>query len=292
MRKNRAHRAIKPDVFRYLDYRAYLKDWLAYQKAGQSGYSLRAFARAAKVAPGYLSMAITGARPLTPGIVARITPVLGLGPSGQSYFELLTTLGTSEDQEVRLRALARMKRFRAFRKLNPKETEVHHYLTRWYYVAIREMSMLPEFKPEASWIQPRLRSRVDLKDIKEALAFLSEQGFIELLPNGRAQPPEKRLDCDGGVFSLSMAGFHRQMLALAADSIEQTPREERNLIGHAFAADAATFAKAREILQEAFEKIRALEEDKKEADSVYFVELALFPFTRRTGDVSRKGSGK
>lgn len=280
-KNNKKERGELPNVFRYLDFRLFLKDWLAYQKASQSGLSLRDVARAAGLTPSHLSMAISGARSLTPAAFSKLIPVLELSPAEQSFFELLVTLGTASSQRVRLGALERMKRFRNYRKLNPKEAEVYQYLNRWYYVAIREMASLPDFRADEAWIQSRLRSHVELKEIKEALKFLKEGGFLEILPDGRAVPPEKRLECEGGVYSLSLAGFHRQMLSLASDSIESTPREERNLMGHAFAADAETFEKVQAILAEAYEKIRALDQERKGADSVYFVEFALFPFTRK-----------
>lgn len=272
----------RPDVYRYLDYRAYLKDWLAHQRASRSGLTLRGLAEASKLAPGYLSMVISGRRPLTENALARIIGHLGLTASERSYFENLVKLDTAESQQVRLNALKKMKRHRAYRKHNPKELEVHQYLTRWHYVAIRELSMVPGFRADPEWIQPRLRSRVELREIREALSFLRDHGYIEVLPDGSARPPEKRLECDGGIFRLSLGGFHSQMLSLAAESIDGTPREERNLLGHAFAADPKIFDQANAILREAYEKIRSLGERPASADSVYFVELALFPLTRKS----------
>ncbi|MCM2279183.1 MAG: TIGR02147 family protein [Oligoflexia bacterium] len=268
------------DIYAYLDYRFFLKDWLAHQRASQSGFSLRGLAKAAGLAPAYLSMVLSGARPLSSNASAKLQPLLKLSDSQLAYFGLLVTLGTSQDQETRLRALERMKRFRSYRKKNPRELEVYQYLSRWYYVAIREMASLPDFMADASWIQARLRPHVELKEIREALRFLSENNYIELSKDGGAKPPEKRLECDGGVYRLSLGGFHRQMLSLAADSIEGTPREERSLVGHAFAADPATIEKARAILSEALEKIRNLSSSESSRNSVYFVELALIPFTR------------
>lgn len=271
----------RPDVFGYLDYRAFFKDWLAYQKASQSGVSLRALARNSGLTAGYLSMAIAGTRPLTEKALAKLKGSLNLNDAEFNYLHQLVILGTSQQHEERFSAVEKMKRYRSYRRLNPKETEVYQYLSQWYYVAIREMTGLPDFRADAQWIQARLRSHVELKEIKEALRFLSENGFIQLLSDGRAIPPEKRLDCDGGVFRLSMSNFHKQVLKLAGESIENTDREHRQLQGHAFVADAETFEKAKTILEEAFERIRSLTAESPNSDSVYYLEMALFPFTQK-----------
>ncbi|MCM2323377.1 MAG: TIGR02147 family protein [Oligoflexia bacterium] len=274
----------RPDVFRYHDYREFLADWLAYLKKLQPGFSLRLLSRQAGLASGYLPMVLSGKRPLSSKALAKLLGVLDFSRAERSYLESLLSLGTSGTQELRLDALERMKRFRSYRELNPREIEVYEYLTRWYYVAIREMAALPGFQADPLWIQARLKSRVPLKELKTALEFLVSNGYLAVEPDGSARPPEKILDCLGGVYRVALAQFHQDMLELASASIENTPSAERSLLGHTFALDEKGLARAKEILGEALEKLRALEKEGSGNDAVYHAELALFPLT-----VSGKG---
>ncbi|MCM2276450.1 MAG: TIGR02147 family protein [Oligoflexia bacterium] len=277
----------RPDIFRYHDYREFLKDWFDFLKKMQPGFSLRMLAQQAELASGYLPMVLSGKRPLSAKALAKLALVLGFPKAERSYLEALVSLGTSDSQDARLEALERMKRFQSYRKLNPKEIEVYQYLTRWHYVAIREMAALPEFKADAAWIRERLKGRVSLKEIKEALEFLVQNGYLELRADGSVTPPDKNLDCLGGVYRVALAEFHREMFQLASDSIESTPSAERSIQGHTFALDEKGFDRAREILNEALSKIRALEEEGSGTDTVYHAELALFPLT--TSDRRRNG---
>lgn len=271
----------KPEVFRYHDYQVFLKDWLAYCKASQSGFSLRSLAKQAGLAAGYLPMLLSGKRPLTGKGLAKIAPFLGLNASERSFLEQLVILGTSDSHEARVDALERMKRFQAYQKNNPRETETYEYLTHWYYVAIREMAALPGFNLDPEWIQAQLAAPVSLKEIKDAVSFLIKNGFLKLGPDNSISPPDKALDCSRGVYRIALSKYHREIFELAAKSIENVPNTERNIQGHSFALNAENYSKAQEIVEEAIRKVQLLGEAEKTGDTVYHLEVALFPMTQR-----------
>lgn len=271
-----------PDIYAYHDYREFLRDWIEYRKRSVRGFSLRKLSAESGLAAGFLPMVLSGKRPLGAKSFSRLAVALGLGASERSYFEALVTLGTSASQQVRLDALERMKRFRAYRKHNPREVEAYQYLTHWYFVAIREMAAVPGFHLDPRWISEQLRGRVPLVGIKEAIRFLTESGFLKVREDGSVEPPEKGLECEDGVFRVALTQFHQEMLALAGKSIETVPAEERRILGHTFALRDEDFAKAQEIVGEALRRVRELEERGNGGDQVYHLELALFPLTRRS----------
>lgn len=272
----------RPDVYRYHDYRAFLKDWFAYKKASQSSFSLRSVAREAGLAAGYLPMVLRGQRALSEKALTKLNRPLGFSSSEGSYFRLLVILGETDSQDVRLDTLAQLQRFKGYRAANVREFDVHRYLTHWYYVVIREMALLPDFRADAAWIQGRLKVRVPLRDIEGALEFLSANHYLEIADDKSAKVPVKDLNCVGGVYRIALTQFHREMLALAIQSMENTRSEERLILGHSFSIPAENFSKAKAILQSALKSITELETSKeKEADTVYHLEMAVFPLTQK-----------
>ncbi|MGE0616220.1 MAG: TIGR02147 family protein [Bacteriovoracia bacterium] len=268
-----------PNIFRFHDYREFLQAWLKYQKSLKKGFSLRSFCAEVGVSPAYLSMMLSGKRPLTDRALEKMIPALKLtGPQG-NYLKQLRTIGESSSQAERLGALKRIRKFRYYRKLNPNEVEVHRYLTRWYYVAIREMTGLPEFRADAKWIQSHLKKHVPLGEIEEALKFLHEQGYIKLLPDGRAEHPDKSLNCVGGVFRIAMREYHEQMLGLAVDSLENMTAEERDMTSYTVAVPKADFLKIKAIMDEAINRVEQLGKNAnaKDCDSVYHIGFFTFP---------------
>ncbi len=271
---------LRPEVYGYHDHVDFLKDWLAFQKASQSGFSLRILSKEIGLSVGLLPMVLNRNRNLSGKALAKLLPRLGLNKQERSYLEALVLLGTSDSQAVRLEALEKMKTFGAYRKNNPKELEAHEYLTRWYYVAIRELVATPDFSSDPSWIQERLALPVPLLEVERALKFLLDRGFLGKSTTGKFLIPQKEVECIGGVYRLALSQFHRGLLELAAKSIENTPSERRLIQGHTVAISEENLLKAKEILDRALNEFRLLGKTVQDSNQVYHMELALFPMTR------------
>jgi uncharacterized protein (TIGR02147 family) len=225
-------------------------------------------------------MVVSGKRALSRAAWMKLSPHLGLSASEKQFFEHLLTLGTSDSHDARVKALDKMKRSSRYSQQNPKDTEVYQYLTHWYYVAIRELAVLSNFQEDPEWIQSRLRYPVPLQEIKQAMEFLLQHKYLERDPNGRVRAPEISLDCTGGIYRIALGQFHKELLELAAQSIDATPSEERSLVGHTCTLSPKSWTKAQQIVLDAIAKIQKLGADETEGNSVYHMEVALFPLSQ------------
>lgn len=279
-RTKQANALPRPSVFGYHDYRAYLKDWLAWAKSTQPRFSLRALAKASDLTVAYLSMVLAGKRPLTGKSQTKLSLALKLSDPESDVLGLLVTLAEADSAPIRNEALRKLQQFRNYQSANPSELEIYRYLSHWYYVGIRELAALEDFEADAKWIRARLRVKLTLQEIEQALSFLKDHGYLTPGPGGRLRPAARDVDCLGGVYRIALGQFHSEMLSLATQSIENTPSAERMLLGRTFAVSSGQFDQLKEILDEAFKKIILLEESRKVADSVYHVELAAFPLTQ------------
>ncbi|MCB0405859.1 MAG: TIGR02147 family protein [Bdellovibrionales bacterium] len=274
----------RPDIFRYHDYRVFLKDWFGFLKKKRSGFSLRNLARRAKLASGYLPMILSGSRNLSSKALTKLTPHLGLNPQECAYLDALKELNDADSDAVQSRAFENLQRNRTYQAANPKEMEAYRYLTHWYYVAIREMATLPGFQADATWIQSRLRYRVALKEVQSAVEFLLAHGFLEKQASGAVRAVERDVDCFGGIFRLALGNFHRQMLGLAAESLESASRSERSVEGYTLPIQKKDFPKVAAILKSAFEQISKLESAKDASNEIYHIALSAFPITKRDAE--------
>ena len=269
--------AHRPDIYGYHDYREFLRDWLAYLKAGQSRLSLRKIAREAKIAVGYLTMVLKGERGLSVAALEKLKPVLELAEAENTHLERLRTVAESDSEDTRQEAMKKLQRSLAYRRKNPKELEVYKYLTHWYYVAIREMAQLQGFRADAKWIQARLRHEVPLIDIETALKFLLDNGYLIPTADGSATAGEKRIECLGGVYRMALSQMHREVMQLAIRSIESASSEERLLVGHTLAIPESRLEELKKILSDALEAVARLETEPGKGEAVYQVNLSAFP---------------
>jgi uncharacterized protein (TIGR02147 family) len=270
-----------PEIYSYHDYRQFLRDWLDFAKTTRRKITLRTIAATTGVSPSYLSMILSGARNFSETSLRQFLPILELTGAEEEYLFLLRTISDSESQAERTQALNKLQKFTAYRNVYPKELEVYRYLSNWYYVAIREMAALSEFRLDLQWIQKRLVYPVTLQEVAKAVEFLLAHGYIEELPDGRAKLPQKQIDCMGGVYKIALAKFHREMFDLASQSIDVTPREKRNLTFHTFAMSENNFERLRELLDQTHAALVGFGEREKDSDCVYHVTLACFPLSQR-----------
>ncbi len=270
---------VKPNIFRYHDYMEFLKDWLEYLKKAHVGFSLRKLAGEAEIAIGYLPMALSRKRPLTEKALKKLIPKLKLNSKEKTFLLLLRTIGESENQSERVQALTKIQKFKMYRENNLGEVEVHRYLTKWFYVCIREMSMIEGFSADPHWIRSRLRGQLTILEIETALKFLVEKGFMKE-ENGQLKAVERNLDCREGAFKLSLGKFHTDMLEFAQKSIVEVPRAQRSLLCHTAAIREQDFPEITKILEEALKKIEQFCLSAVGPNSIYHVEFAAFPMTK------------
>lgn len=272
-----------PDIYAYHDYRQFLRDWLQYLKS-EHKMSTRQVAKTSGVSESYLSMILSGQRRLSAEQLQKLVPALRLERSEASYLEWLITIVDADTPDEQLDALKKIQRFRRYQNLNPLEIETYRYLQHWYHIAIRELAQLPGFQLDAKWIQNALRYKVSLPEIKGAIEFLIDHGFLKVDGQGRFIKPEKLIECKTGVLKPALTKFHTEMLNLAATSITEIPSEERNISAFTGAIPANQIDTAKRILNEAREKIIALAGDADHSDTVYHFGFLAFPLSNKMGD--------
>jgi uncharacterized protein (TIGR02147 family) len=273
----------RPNIFGYHNFRTFLRDWFTYLRAKEPQFSIRRLAEELHLASGYLPMVLSGSRKLSAKVLPRLIPRLGLSRSEIAYFENLVKLGTQDSHEAKVQAVDRMSKFRSYQRSNPTEAEFFEYASRWYHLTIREMATLPGFKADPEWIQERLKTKLPLKIIKDSLEFLFTHKYLDKDAQGNSIPSKATLNVDGTVYWAAVSHCHQQMFSLATESIQNTPTQERNLVGYTVGLSSKRFEMAQAILNRALDEIENLEKthpDQNEA--IYQVEIALFPLTKRS----------
>lgn len=271
----------KPNIFEYHDIVQFLNDWIGYLRKTKGDFSLRQFSKNSNIALGYTNMILKRERALTEKAFFKIAPNLHLDKEEQKFLNLLRVVGQSEDSHARLDAVEQMMSFKKYKTANIPENRTFEYLTKWYYVAIYEMYNITNFEPSPVSIQSRLKKKISISEIEQAIKFLKDHKFIMQNPNGTWSQSGTFLDCKEGVFKVSLAQFHKQMLDLAHESITETKREDRYIMGQTMAVSRENFEQIKQIIQQAMNSINELNKNSLEKDNVYHVEVAAFPLLEK-----------
>lgn len=263
-------RSDKPNVFNYRQSQEYLAALLLWYK--EQGISMRNLAKKLNVSPALLSLITKNKRPLTEENIDIWAKTFGWNSQEVTWLKQLVLLGHSP-VEKKQEALENLSRFQVYQKNSSQEVLTFKYLKRWWNVAIREMSELPEFKEEENWIQEKLLFKVPLPEIRKSLNFLNKHQLLGKYGEFRT------LDCQGDVYKLSLSSFHEQILSKAVESIYKVPSDNRYILGQTMVISSDKFPEAKAILKEAMDKIMQLHEPVNKSGEVYHFSFLGFPLT-------------
>lgn len=276
-----------PTVYRYLDYRSFLRDWFAERQARDPSFSKRAFARrAGRTSPGFLTEVIDGGRQLTPSTVAGVAAALELSRQEREFFEALVDLDQARDTQARNHAWERISAVRAFQDARQIEGAAFQYLSSWWFPVVRELAHRSDFVADPAWIARHVRPHVTEKQARKALECLLALGLL-VERDGRTVPTDTAVATAQEVAGLAVHNYHRGMLERAIDSMESVPASERHLLAMTVSVPASMIQELKSELN-AFQQriVDRLSRVDGPAEQVLQIHLVMFPLSDRAGQES------
>lgn len=276
-----------PNVFAYLDFRAYLRDWFDAKKQANPRFSHRLFARrAGQKSPSVLLHAIDGTRNLSPAVAEGFVRAIGLEPEESSFFLALVRLQCAEDGDSRDRAMAQVQATRRFREARRIDAGSLEYLSRWYYPAIRELASCSGFRADPAWIATTLRPPIREQDAREALKLLEVLGLLRRDADGTLRPTDASVVTPHEVAGMAARQYHVAMIDRAREALE-IPHQDRHLLGITVSIPAKLVPKLKRELDELQERLLDLCDAASDDHTVVVqVNLQMIPLSRSTQEAS------
>jgi len=268
-----------PDLFKYLDYRAWLRDWFEARKAANPRFSHRAFVRrTGQRSPSLLADVIGRRRNLTPALVERFSAATKLTAEEARFFGLLVALDQAQEPDERNRVwekIAASRRFLAARRI---EGESFRYVSRWYYPAIRELARRSDFEADPAWIAQTLVPRITTAQARDALRALVDLGMLTEV-DGRMQQTEGAVVTPREVAGLAAHNYHQGMLERAIDGIRGFKAVERHYTGVTVCVPEALMPQLKKELNVFAERLLEICDSAEGAERVLQINLNLFPLS-------------
>lgn len=269
------------DVFRFRDYRAFLREHYERSKRRRGGYSLRAFSRAAGLrSPNYLKLIMDGDRNLTSEMALRFAQGCGLSGEAVEYFCELVAFNQARLASQRELHYGKLKRFSRFRKVHKLDASQSAYHSEWYIPAIRELVACPDFVEEPAWIASVLMPPISPLQARRALAVLLELGLLVRGESGRLVQAEPLVETPSGPLGHHVVLFHRTLMAHAAQALDLVPREEREIASLTLCVSSAQFEQLQADLSVFRSALLQRYQADDQAERVVQLNFQLFPLSR------------
>lgn len=273
-------RTLRVDVFDYLDYRAYLRDYYQDRKENGRGFSYRAFSRRAGLkSPNYLKMVIDGDRNLSASMAERFATACGLDDEGARYFINLVGFNQASSGAERNECYERLTASTRYRKTHKLELAHAAYHSTWYIPAIRELAARDDFRADPAWIATTLVPSISKTEARRALATLIELGMLVEDAGGNLVQSEGAVSTEPETRSLHIANYHRAMMQRAAESIELFSSAERDISSVTLCMGADGIGRLKKRIQRFRRELLELEAIEDDRRRVIQINFQLFPLS-------------
>ena len=275
----------EPDLYTYLNYREFLKDWFAWKKTANSRYSHRLFARrAGQRSPSLLLGVMEGRRNLTPTTTQAFGKALNFGARKQAFFELLVDLEQAElpkDRKKAMDGILATKRFQSARKV---QGDLFRVFGEWYFGAICELARCEGFRPEPKWIAQTLRPKISEKQASEALNTLLELGLLHRGEDGAVLAADEWMMPEEGTIDIAILKSHESMLERARNAVGSFSRSNRIALGFTGSVPKDRIPQLEEKMVQVFSEM-ASQCESEPRQVVVQMNFVLFPLSDPRGTV-------
>lgn len=279
--------ASKVNLFHYLDYREYLRDWYQEAKAKHSGFSYRAFAKKAGFqSPNFLQLVIEGKRNLTQASLSKVAKGLGLNKQEGEFFENLvwfTQAKTHGEKDRRYRDLLQSRKFST---VKPMEKEQYEFYSTWYHPVVRELVLSKEFDGTPEWLSSKIHPAITPQQAAKSLELLEKLQFLKKGKNGKYQQTSSVVSTGAEVKSLTLMNYHQGLLELSRDLLAELPPPDRDISAMTLGVAKDRLPQLKREIQEFRQRILKMVSLDNQPDEVVQLNVQLFPLTRRKKESS------
>lgn len=278
---NNYAQAARPSVFEYENYRDFLADSYRYHKATFSNFSFRYLAkRAGFTSPNFLKLVIEGQRNLSSESAEKFAQAFKLSKPETEFFIQLVSFNQAKSSTERTECARKMIQSKGFQKIRPLHQAEYAYYANWYYIPVRELVGFSLFQEDPDWIARTIVPAIDPEQAAQALEDLEALGLIVRGEDGRLRQAQRTVTTANEVSSSAIAQYHKEMLRMAAQSIDAVPREKREISAACVPVSRATAAKIKTMIQDFRSEVLALAGEDQDPETVYQIGIQLFPLSQ------------
>ncbi len=277
------------NIFKFTDYRIFLKEYYSARKKQKKRFSYRAFAKESGVSASLLKDIIEGRRNLTVAIMSKYAQSMGLNKKECSYFRILVEFTNAKTSNKKNEYLELLLKARKGSSLNFLDKSQYDFFLKWYHSPIREMVTLPTFKEDPIWIAKQLTPNITPAQAKKALTLLEKLDLLKRTSSGRLIQSDSAISAEYQLQNMSMRKFNATMIKLASEAIHRFELNEREISGLTLGVSNDCYHRIKQrirIFKE--ELLKMVLDDPDNSQTVCQFNIQLFPLVEKEQEEETK----
>jgi uncharacterized protein (TIGR02147 family) len=269
------------DIFKYTDYRQFLRDFYEAEKARTPHFSHRYIAmKVGFNSSGFFTKILQGKTNISTKLALRFADFLKLKKREADYFEQLVLFDQARTETEKQR---RFEKILSYHRSEVKIMEAfqYEYYRRWYYVAIRELIAFYPFEGDFKALAKMLDPPISTAQARKAVALLEKLGLIKKNTNGVYEQTDAVISTGYEAKSVAIHNFLLATLNLASESIDRFPRSERDVSTLTMHFSRSLYDTITEKLKNfRRELLELVKNDPEKADRVFQFNFQMYPMSK------------
>lgn len=271
----------KVNLFKYLDYRTFLRDWYVEAKE-RYAFSYRVFSRQAGFrSSNIFKLVMDGDRNLTEESLKKFIRGIKLERDERDYFRNLVLFNqakTHEDKNLYYRKLIRSQQYS---QLEPLAQDRYEYFSTWYHPVIRELLVAKDFDGTVEWIAKKLEPEVTPAQVKKSIELLEHLGFVERIDDADMWRQSTSLVTTGPESSsLIMLNYHQSILEMLKGQLPRVAQQNRDVSALTLGVIKKRLPQLKKRIQEFRREILQLVAEDDCPDDVVLLSIQMLPLTK------------
>jgi uncharacterized protein (TIGR02147 family) len=267
-------------LFKYLDYRTYLRDWYADAKENRPGFSLRSFSKDAGFrSTNFFKLVMDGDRNLTEKSVVGFMQGLRLTKQEQDFFKNLVFFTQNRTIEKKDYYYQRMLQSRKFSSLKPLEKKAYDFMTSWFHPVVRELAVAPDFDGTPDYLAERIRPPISVAQAAKSLELLTDLGLLQKTQDGRWAQTDALISTGAELKSRALLLYHQNLLELAKSRLGETAPELRDVSALTIGVLPEQIPALKKMIGDFRSEVMKLMSTNDNATDVVLLNIQMFPVT-------------
>ncbi|MCX7725501.1 MAG: TIGR02147 family protein [Chitinispirillaceae bacterium] len=267
------------EIFKYLDYRDYLRDHYYFNKKNHSYFSFRYVAGKTGLDASFYVKVINKQKHISNSAILPLINFLKLSRREGSYFSALVHYNKAKTPEQEAFYLQKLL---LLRKPNVSilSNDLYEYFTSWWNVAIRELLNIIPFKDDYNDLSPRLQPPITVQQAKRAIALLKRLGLIKEDENGYLRPTENFISTGDNIERVAIINSFQKAMAKLGVNALNLPKEERDISTLTISTSTKCIEMIKERISNLRQEIIELVRKEENVEEVYQINFQLFTLTK------------
>lgn len=274
----------RPNVFLFLDARAFLAATFEYEKRINRAFSHRYIARMmGSTSSGFFKDILNGRVRISPARIAEFAHLFRLTEIESEHFEALTHYTQASNERDKERWLKKMTTGSRSGKNTLVEAYQLEYFQKWQYAAVRELLAIHDFRGDFTKLAALLEPAITPHEAEQAVRLLENLKLVRKAAHGRLERVDKIVR-SGSTAPAWVKPAIRGNIELALRALDALPPAVRPF-------SYLTLSVSKNSLEHILQKLTSLRQELLDiaaqdahADRLYQLNLQLFPISKTVKD--------